>query len=91
MHTIKPTDENLLNKVFKNYKYIVILEEHTSIGGLTGAISEFYLSKQFNNKFLTLNTGKDFIVKSGRQKNAYEKIKISPKHIEKRIINFLKN
>ena len=90
MHTIKPLDTNLLNKIFKKYKYITILEEHSSIGGLTSAISEHYMEKSFTNKFLKLNTGKQFILKSGNQKKAQENLNISPKKIEKKILNFLK-
>jgi len=90
MHTIKPLDTNLLSKIFKKYKYIAILEEHSSIGGLTSAISEYYIEKNYTNKFLKLNTGIQFIVKSGNQKKAQEKLNISSKGIEKKILNFLK-
>ena len=90
MHTIKPLDINLLNKIFKKYKHIAILEEHSSIGGLTSAISEHYMEKSFTNKFLKLNTGKQFILKPGNQKKAQEYLNISPKKIEEKILNFLK-
>ena len=90
MHTIKPLDINLLNKVFKKYKYIVILEEHSSIGGLTSAISEHYMENNYTNKFLKLNTGKQFILKSGNQEKAHENLNISPKSIEKKMLHFLK-
>jgi len=90
MHTIKPLDTNLLSKIFKKYKYIAILEEHSSIGGLTGAISEYYIEKNYTNKFLKLNTGIQFIAKSGNQEKAQEKLNISSKGIEKKILNFLK-
>jgi len=90
MHTIKPLDTDLLNKVFKKYKYIVILEEHSSIGGLTSAISEHYMENNYTNKFLKLNTGKQFILKSGNQERAHENLNISPKSIEKKMLHFLK-
>ena len=41
-HTIKPMDKETLDKIFKNYKYIVTMEEHNIIGGLYGAIMEEY-------------------------------------------------
>ena len=90
MHTIKPLDTDLLNKVFKKYKHIAILEEHSSIGGLTSAISEHYMENNYTNKFLKLNTGKQFILKPGNQKKAQENLNISPKKIEEKILNFLK-
>ncbi len=90
MHTIKPLDTDLLNKVFKKYKHVAILEEHSSIGGLTSAISEHYMENNYTNKFLKLNTGKQFILKPGNQKKAQENLNISPKKIEEKILNFLK-
>ena len=41
-HSIKPIDKKTLNKIFKNYKYIVTMEEHNIIGGLYGAVMEEY-------------------------------------------------
>ena len=90
MHTIKPLDTDLLNKVFKKYKHVAILEEHSSIGGLTSAISEHYMENNYTNKFLKLNTGEQFILKSGNQKKAHENLNISPKSIEKKMLHFLK-
>ncbi|MDC0059760.1 transketolase [Pelagibacteraceae bacterium] len=90
MHTIKPLDVSLLNRLFRKYRYLVILEEHSSIGGLASAISEYYTGKFNGNKFLKLNTGIEFILKSGNQKNAQENANISSSSIEKKIISFLK-
>ena len=91
LHTIKPINEKFIEKIFRKFKYIVTLEEHSKIGGLASAISEIYVSgNKFNNKFLPLNTGEKFLEKSGRQKFALKKLKISSLHIEKKIINFIK-
>jgi deoxyxylulose-5-phosphate synthase len=91
MHTVKPIDKTLLNKIFKKYPNIAVLEEHASIGGLTSAISEYFIEKNFKNRFLKLNTGDKFILKSGNQNNAYKKLNISAEAIEKKIVKFLKN
>lgn len=40
MHTIKPLDSELLEKIYKKYNLIVTVEEHSVIGGLGGAIAE---------------------------------------------------
>ena len=37
MHSIKPLDKTLLKRIFKNYSHIVVLEEHSEIGGLAGS------------------------------------------------------
>ncbi len=41
MHTIKPIDEKMLEKITKNFKLIVTVEEHNIIGGLGSAVAEF--------------------------------------------------
>ena len=52
--------------------------------------SEHYIEKDYTNKFLKLNTGIQFILKSGNQKKAHENLNISSKDIEKKIVHFLK-
>ena len=44
-HTVKPIDENLLNQLMDR-KAIVTIEEHSIIGGLGGAVSEYYSDKK---------------------------------------------
>ena len=39
MHTIKPIDETIINKLSKECRAIVNIEEHSSIGGLGSAVS----------------------------------------------------
>ena len=39
-HSIKPFDENTFIRISKNYKSILTLEEHNSIGGLGSLICE---------------------------------------------------
>ncbi len=41
MHTIKPLDTVMLDKVFAENKLVVTVEEHTSMGGLGGAVAEY--------------------------------------------------
>ena len=41
-HTVKPLDTELLEKLKGSVKAIVTIEEHSIIGGLGGAISEYY-------------------------------------------------
>ncbi len=89
-HSIKPLDEKKLKKIFKKYNHIIIIEEHSSIGGLSGAISELALNLNLNNKFLSINTGNSFIVKSGKQLEAIKKIGLDAKNIERKIVKFLK-
>ena len=41
MHTIKPLDTEMLDKVFTENKLVVTVEEHSSMGGLGGAVAEY--------------------------------------------------
>lgn len=41
MHTVKPLDTEILDKVFAENKLIVTIEEHSCIGGLGGAVAEY--------------------------------------------------
>ena len=41
MHTIKPLDHDMLDKVFAENKLIITVEEHTCMGGLGSAVAEY--------------------------------------------------
>jgi transketolase len=41
MHTIKPLDTEMLDTVFAENKLVVTVEEHSSMGGLGGAVAEY--------------------------------------------------
>ena len=41
MHTIKPLDTEMLDKVFAENRLVVTVEEHSSVGGLGGAVAEY--------------------------------------------------
>ncbi len=45
MHTIKPIDEDLIIKVARETKAIVVAEEHNIIGGLGSAVAEILCNK----------------------------------------------
>ena len=46
VHTIKPFDYEMLDRVSDCYKMIVTVEEHSVIGGLGGAVAEYLSSKE---------------------------------------------
>lgn len=41
MHTIKPLDTDLLDRLFSSHKLVVTVEEHSVIGGLGSAVAEY--------------------------------------------------
>jgi len=51
MHTVKPIDKEAVLQAAKNSKAIVTLEEHSTIGGLGGAVSEILLEEETKPKY----------------------------------------
>lgn len=45
MHTVKPLDTALLDRLFATHKLIVTVEEHFTVGGLGSAIAEYKADK----------------------------------------------
>jgi transketolase len=88
-HTLKPFDEKAIKKIFKKYKIIVTIEDHSIIGGLSDIIK----SKSFENKFkgkLILNSLKDqFKHVYSSQKDLLEAHGISSEIIIKKIKNLI--
>jgi transketolase len=41
MHTVKPLDTEMLDRVFAENELVVTVEEHSSVGGLGGAVAEY--------------------------------------------------
>jgi transketolase len=62
-HTIKPLDENGLIEVLKNYKKIIVIEEHVPHGGLSSRIKELAFDNKILNS-LECFTLKDKFIKS---------------------------
>lgn len=48
-HTVKPLDEELLERLAEDYKLIVTVEEHSKIGGLGSAVSEWMADHAVGN------------------------------------------
>ena len=61
MHTIKPLDNKYLNKAIKKFDLIISLEEHSKIGGLGSAISEFFSTFKKTPKLKIIGTKDSFV------------------------------
>lgn len=71
MHTVKPLDEDLLNKVFSTYNLVCTVEEHSLIGGLGTAIAEWVIDRDIQKKsLLRVGIKDEFLHKTGTQENA---------------------
>lgn len=60
MHTIKPLDTELLDRIFATHQLIVTVEEHFTIGGLGSAIAEYKADKPHAPRQLMLGIPNEF-------------------------------
>ncbi|QNL21925.1 1-deoxy-D-xylulose-5-phosphate synthase [Hyphobacterium sp. CCMP332] len=71
MRFVKPLDEKLLTKIFKNYKHIITVEDGCVMGGFGSAVLEFMASKGFNASVKILGIP-DRVVEHGTQPELYK-------------------
>ncbi len=92
-HTIKPIDKEVLEKIFNKYEKIVIMEEHTGIGGLYSSVMEEYgkgkVKNYTVNKILSISIDDKFSHYVGSQENLREYFGIDEKTVINRIIEEL--
>ena len=80
-HTIKPLDEDTLDEVLSQFSVVSVVEEHSKIGGLYGAISEYYVLNKFNTSILNFGVKDEFMHEVGSQRYAREKYGLNSKNI----------
>ena len=79
MHTIKPIDVDILDKISKSHDLIVTVEEHSIIGGLGSAVAE-YISE--NQPTILRRVGvRDRFGESGQAEEMLDLLNISTKDI----------
>ena len=71
MHTVKPIDKEYLQKACKKFNLIITVEEHSIIGGLGAAVSEFLTDNDINSvKLRKVAIPDKFLEKTGKQAEA---------------------
>lgn len=85
-HTIKPLDEELLRDVFKRFKIVATLEEHSVLGGLGGSIAE-WLADQSGSlaRLMRFGTRDEFLHETCEQEEAREFFGLTPEAVVNRI------
>ena len=89
-HTLKPFDYNGLRKVFKKFKLIVIIEDHSKIGGLNSIVKTHAYENRYNGKIISYSLKDEFIHCYGSQDDLLEKHNISSKKIYQNIMEKIK-
>ena len=88
LHTLKPLDKKI-NKIIGKYNFIVTVEEHTIIGGLSSIISELVAKNKSNPKILNIALPDKFD-KTGSYNYLLDYHGLSGKKIANKIIKFLR-
>ena len=83
MHTIKPLDTRQLESQMGK-KIIVTVEEHSIIGGLGGAVSEYYAQFERHPKVVRIGVEDQFLHPAGKEL-LLETAGLTPQKIYKRI------
>ena len=89
-HTVKPLDQACLREVFRRFKLVATIEEHSLIGGFGSAVVG--MDGRYPNRhrhFLRFGTPDAFFKLSGEQEFAREKLGLSGPQIAERILHTL--
>jgi 1-deoxy-D-xylulose-5-phosphate synthase len=70
MRFVKPLDEELLHRVFKQFKKVITVEDAAIQGGFGSAIAEFMVDHQYSSQVIRLGIP-DEIIEHGEQKELY--------------------
>ena len=71
MHTIKPLDYSLLEKIAATGKPIITVEEHSIYGGLGEACASFLLQNNYCNRFKIIGIPDEYTVTGSQQEIFY--------------------
>ena len=70
MRFVKPLDEVLLHRIFKEFKKVITVEDAAIQGGFGSAIAEFMVDHSYNSQLIRLGVP-DEIIEHGEQKELY--------------------
>ena len=70
MRFVKPLDEELLHRVFKQFQKVITVEDAAIQGGFGSAIAEFMVDHHYNAQIIRLGIA-DEIIEHGEQKELY--------------------
>ena len=87
LHTVKPLDDPLLDDAFERFKAVVVVEEHSVIGGLGSAVAEWIVARRLSAaKLLTFGTPDEFLSEAGDQEHARKQFGLTPDSIAGRVL-----
>ena len=84
---MKPFDFNGLRKKFKKFKLIIIVEDHSKIGGLNSIVKTSAYEENYKGKVINFSLKDEFIHCYGTHDDLLKKHDISSDKILKKIRN----
>jgi transketolase len=85
-HTVKPLDEEYLRAAFGRFRVVATLEEHSLLGGLSGAVAEWLADHpQPNSRLLRFGTADHFLHEAGDQEHARKHYGLTTGQLSQRI------
>jgi transketolase len=82
MPTLKPLDEERLARVFNEAKVVATVEEHSTLGGLGGAVAEWASSQPaLKARLARFGARDEFIHETCEQESARERFGLTPEAI----------
>jgi transketolase len=87
MHTVKPLDHECLLELFSSRRHVVVVEEHSRIGGFSSAIAEWVADQgPVKARLLRLALADRFIHEAGGQKYARKQAGLDPDGIAESVL-----
>lgn len=84
-HTVKPLDTQALSRIFQQFPFVAVIEEHSRIGGLAGGIAEWKVATQTGGRLLSLGVDDVFMHEVGSQQYARTRFGLTGPHIAARV------
>jgi transketolase len=84
-HTVKPLDIGRLEEIFASYSLIATTEEHSGIGGLAGAVAEWYALNGKHRTILSFSVADEFMHETGTQDYARRRFGLTAENMFQRI------
>ena len=91
MHTIKPLDTKLIERVATESQIVCTIEEHSVIGGLGSAVSEFLSENSIQVKFKRFGINDTFCTMLGNHAYMKNYYGLSTEKISNYILNWINN
>ena len=88
-HTLKPFDLKGLKKKFKKFKSIIVIEDHSEIGGLNNIVKTAAYEESYLGKILNFSLKDKFIHCYGSQDDLLDKHGINSKKIYQDINKYI--